>query len=391
MSLLEYKKTIIASFLIIFACIGLARFAFGMVLPNIQDTLDISMTKIGFISSANFVGYFIGIFFTTPLYNRFESYKLIIYTLVIHGISMFCMVISSDYLIISFFYFLTGFFTAIVNLSLMAYIANIVPKHIRGKALGIVASGSGLAIITSGLIVPYIESFDFSMPWKYSWGIFSILVILTAFFAIPGLKKHTSHHVDEDKSSSKDIVFQKSFWKIGSVYIIFGITYIIYVTFFVSAVMDKYSLDSSISSHFWIIIGFMSMFSGYIFGLIADKFGAFTSLIIVYIFQTIAHAILAFDFSSYFIWMSAILYGITVWSIPSLVALLCSVYFDVKKTAQVLSLLTLFFAVAQAIAPLIAGVIKDMTNSFDLVFIFTSILCFVAIIFSYYFSKEKTG
>ncbi len=149
-----YIKVLIASFLVIFACLGFGRFAFGMVLPNMQESLHISTTQAGFIGTANFVGYFIGILFATYLYSKFTTYKLIFITLVLQGLSMLLMLTSSNYLIISGFYTLSGFLAAVVNISIMAHMTNIVPKEIRGKALGVVVSGSGLAIILSGIIVP---------------------------------------------------------------------------------------------------------------------------------------------------------------------------------------------------------------------------------------------
>ena len=389
MTLLTYKKTIFATFLIIFACIGLGRFAFGMVLPNMQESLAISTTQIGLVSSANFLGYFLGIFLVPYAYNKFETYKLINVTLILQGLSMLSMTFFNDYKIISLFYFFSGLLAVIVNLSTMAYISNIIPKNIRGKALGIVVSGSGLAIMSSGIIVPYMESIALDISWRYSWASFSILVIIVALIVKPALKKHTKHHMDEQNSSLKSYIYNSDFWKITIIYIIFGITYIIYVTFFVSAVIDKYDFSTDISSYFWILLGFMSLFSGFIFGIIADKFSAFKALILVFLLQAIAHSILAFDLDSYAIWISAILYGITAWSIPSLVVLLSSIYFDVKKNAQVMSLLTILFAVAQIIGPIFAGVIKDTTFSFDFVFIMTSILCFIAVILSYIFSKQK--
>ena len=130
------------------------------------------------------------------------------------------------------------------------------------------------------------------------------------------------------------------------------------------------------------------MFSGFIFGAIADKVGPYRSLVFVYALQTIAHFILAIDIASYAIWFSAITFGISVWSIPSIVTLLTSLHFDVKRTAQVLSLITLLFASGQAIAPIAAGFIYDITNDFSDVFIITSILTLIAMIISYIFSKQ---
>ena len=384
-----YIKILIASFLVIFACLGFGRFAFGMVIPNMQESLQITTTEIGFISSANFIGYITGILLVSYFYSKFTTYKLIFLSLFLQGFMMLCMTINSNYLIISIFYAFSGFCAAIANISIMAHITNVVPKNIRGKILGIVVSGSGLAIILSGLIVPYIETLISNSPWKISWSIFSLLIILVAFFSQPGIKKHASHDMPENKIKIKEYFIIPNFWKITSIYMIFGVSYIIYMTFFVSAVIDKYNFSSTLSGNFWAILGAMSLFSGLIFGIIADKIGAYKTLIFVFILQTISHLILGFDCKSWMIWFSAILFGISVWSIPSLVTLLISFHFDIRRTAQVLSVSTLLFAFCQAIAPVGAGFMYDLSKDFSYIFLLTSILTFIAIILCLIFSKQK--
>jgi len=384
----QYTKTIIASFLIILACLGLGRFSFGMVLPNIQESLALTTTQVGFIGTANFIGYLAGIFFANILYNKYETYKLIFITILLQSLSMFIMILFNSYLYISLVYSFSGFFSAIANISIMAYVANVVPKEFRGKALGLAVSGSGLAIIFSGELVPYIESLTSNMPWKYSWMIFSLILLIVAFISKGIIKKHAKHDMPESKVSVLKYIKTSAFWKIATIYMVFGISYSIFVTYFVSAVMDKYSLSSDISGDFWAILGFSSLFSGLIFGIIADKYGAYKSLFFVYTLQTIAHFILSIDVNSIALFISAIAFGISVWSIPSLVTLLTSQHFDVRRTAKVLSLLTILFASLQAIGPVAAGYTYDITNDFSEVFLLTSVLTLFAALISFIFSKQ---
>lgn len=383
-----YLKSIIASFLIILVCLGLGRFAFGMILPNMQETLSLSTTQVGFVGTANFIGYLVGIFFANILYAKFTTHKLIFTTILLQAFSMFSMTLFENYLLISFAYSFSGFFSAIANIAVMAYMANVIPKEIRGKALGIVVSGSGLAIIISGQIVPFIEQITSSIPWKYSWTIFSIFLSIVAFISQSGIKKHAKHEVLETKVSVIQFIKTSGFWKIGVIYMIFGISYSIFVTYFVSAIMNKYSLSSEISGDIWTLIGFSSIFSGFLFGIIADKIGAYKSLFFVYILQTIAHFILAIDVSSFALWISAITFGISIWSIPSLVALLASIHFDVRRTAKVLSLLTILLSICQAIGPVLAGYIFDKIADFSIVFMMTSSFTLLAVILSFIFSKQ---
>ena len=384
-----YIKVTIASFLVILGCLGLGRFAFGMILPNMQESLAISTTQIGFIGTTNFIGYFVGIFFANHLYTKYSTYRLIFATMILQALSMALMTLFTNYLFISLLYSFSGFFSAIANISIMAYMANLIPKEFRGKALGIVVSGSGLAIIISGQVAPYIETLVATSAWKSSWLLFSTILALLAFLCQPGIKRHTKHELPEIKISSKRYLFIPSFWKIGILYMVFGLTYSIFVTYFVKAVIDKYEISSSLSGDFWALLGLMSIFSGFIFGIVADRFGAYRSLFFVYILQTLAHLSLVLNFTDGIIWFSAIVFGISVWSIPSLITLLSSLHFDVKRTSQILSLVTVLFGVCQAIGPVAAGYLYDLTNNFNIVFMMTGSITFIASILSIIFSRQK--
>lgn len=150
-----YFKLFLASFLILLACLGFGRFAFGMIIPNMQENLRISTTLVGFISSSNFVGYFLGIMVASKIYSIFNTPKLIFLLLFVQGLSMLTMIFFDNYIFISVLYLLSGFLAAVANISIMVYISHVVPKEIRGKALGIAVSGNGFAIIISGFLVPF--------------------------------------------------------------------------------------------------------------------------------------------------------------------------------------------------------------------------------------------
>ncbi len=384
----SFSKLFLASFLIILSCLGFGRFAFGMILPNMQIDLDISTTLIGFIGSANFAGYFIGIIFSSKFYSKFETSYLISKLLFAQGISMILMSLFDNYLLISILYFSSGFLAAVSNIAIMVYISHAVPKNIRGKALGIAVSGNGVAIILSGFLVPFLEQFYEENSWRVSWIIFSLVILLVSFII-----KHLLTH-DVDNSSKSDTKFyeykgNKKFWQIASLYFLFGITYVVYVTFFVSASIEKWYLSSQVSGIFWSTFGFICIFGAFIFGSIADKYGTFRTLILVFACQTFSIFILIFDTPSFVLFISVFFFAISVWSVPTIITMLCTEFFGLNKTVQVFSLVTLLFAVGQIIGPIAAGYIYDRFGSYDFVFLVAFILSFLALILSILFSYKR--
>lgn len=367
---------------------GLARFAFGMILPNMQSDLNISTTVAGLIGSANFAGYFIGIIFASKIYSHFKTAPLISFSLFLQGLSMILMASFDNYLIICILYFLIGFLAAILNIAIIVYLSHAVPEKIRGKALGIAVSGNGVAIIFSGFLVPYLEQFFQANSWRISWVIFSLIIIAISFSIRYLLTYEVDHSVKSDVKFYSYIK-NKNFWKIGSLYFFFGISYVIYVTFFVSAAIDKWSLSSQVSGIFWSTFGFICIFGGFLFGIIADKYGTFKTLILVFGIQAFSIFILIFDTPSFALFISVFFFAISVWSVPTMITMLCTEFFGLKKTAQVFSLVTLLFALGQIIGPIAAGYIHDTFKTYDYVFLMTFVLSFLGFISSIIFSYKK--
>ena len=388
--MLTYFKILSVSLIVILASLGLGRFGYGMILPDLQNSLDLSHTQTGLIGTINFIGYLLALFFITMLYKRFETNQLVFTSLLLQATSMMLMTLFSDYLIISFFYGLCGFFTAISNVAIMVYISHIIPSHIKGRALGVIVAGNGFAIIFAGFLIPSINANFLSSSWKISWIIFALLTAFIAFCAKKGLIYHDDKQQEERQKELPLNLFQSSkFYKIVFLYFVFGVTYVIYVTFFVTASIEKYQISSLVSGYFWSLLGFMSLFSGLLFGYLADKMGAYKTLIIVYVFQTIAHVILAVNLDSSFLFVSAVLFGLTAWAVPPLIALLTTQEFGVRNTAKVFSMATIIFAVGQILGPLGAGYLHDIQNNFSDVFMLCALLTLIAALFSSIFSIKK--
>lgn len=385
-----YKKAIISSILVVFACLGLARFAFGMILPNMQIDLHLNATQAGFIGSLNFLGYLLGLFFSSKFYTKFGAQILIKRSLLTQAFSMLMMGLLSNYLLISIFYLLTGFFGALANISIMTYVTQIVPKEIRGKTAGLAIIGIGSGIMLSGFSLPLFENIYNETSWRVSWISFAFIVLCIAFVTQKGLKHEMHSNITSTNANLSTIktILDKSFLKVAFLYLIFGITYVVFVTFFVLAAQTKWGVSTEISGSFWALLGFASLFAGPLFGSIADKIGSFKALSIIFFIQTLANLLLSFDTPAYFLWLCAFLFGVSTWGVPSIMTVLSGELFGIEKTAKILSLVTIFFAFGQIIGPFGAGLIVDIFGNFSYIFALSSLLTFIGFFSSLLFSSK---
>ena len=391
MTLRKYIKPLIAGTFIVFSCLGLARFAFGMVLPNMQIDLGMNTTEAGIVGSANFFGYFIGLFTVSAFYKRFGVAKVISRSLWTQAGSMFLMSMAPNYIFAALSFVITGFFGALVNISVMTYIAQVVPSQIKGRATGIVVAGIGLSVIVSGALVPFIEQY-FAVPWRISWSVFAFFILLIGLFTyrvLTSFVPHSSNHHISDSLSIKDIFTHVPFLVTGALYVVFGMSAIMYMTFFVAAAVTQWHVSIEISGTFWAILGITSLFSGPIFGVVSDRIGRYATLGILFFFQALAQAILAFAVPPLFLLFSAGLFGISTWAVPSIMATLSAELFGASHTARILSLVTLFFGVGQIVGPLAAGIITDATGDFKVIFGLSAIALIIASSLSFFGAKKN--
>lgn len=392
MSLRLHVRPLIAGILIVFSCLGLARFAFGMILPSMQIELGMNVTQAGIVGSANFLGYFVGLFSVSYFYAKFGVAKLISRALFIQAVSMILMALSPHYLFAATTFIITGFFGALANIAVMTYIAQVVPAHIKGRATGIVVAGIGLAIIVSGAVVPFIEM-NFPVSWRISWSIFALLIVLIAFYTYRTLISfvpHSSNNHQHDTLSLREIFTHVPFSITGFLFFMFGMTAIMYMTFFVSAAVTQWKVSTEISGTFWAILGVTSILSGPVFGIISDKIGRYKTLGILFGLQALAHGFLAFPIPSIYLLISAGIFGFSTWAVPSIMATLSAELFGPSHTARILSLVTLFFGVGQIIGPLAAGIVTDVTGDFAFIFGLSTICLILASFTSFYYSKKDS-
>jgi MFS family permease len=84
----------------------------------------------------------------------------------------------------------------------------------------------------------------------------------------------------------------------------------------------------------------------------------------VYLVQAVCFAVFALwqDPTGYTV--SVVLFGLTAWSIPGIVAAACGDYLGPRMAPVALGFATLFFGLGQAAGPSVAGAIADATGSF---------------------------
>jgi MFS family permease len=381
-----------AGTLCVFAGLGFGRFALGMLLPAMGVSLQLSYSQMGLISTANFVGYLVAVLVCGYISGRTGSRLLIFLALLLVAVSMLLVSRADSFLTVAFFYTLTGMGSGASNVPMMALVASWFSSRQRGRAAGFIVIGSGFAILLSGKLIPYLNQLGGSNGWRTSWlvlGIIVLIISIICFLVIRdtpeelGLKPYTGEKrpgrngpVFFDKPAA---VTKKEIYHLGAIYFLFGYTYVIYATFIVTTLVQERGFSETVAGNFWSWVGFLSLFSGPVFGTLSDKLGRKAGLIMVFVIQMCAYLLVALSLPGIFLYLSIGCYGIVAWAIPSIMAALVGDYVGPQKTARVFGFITFIFALGQIAGPAVAGFLAEKFGSFSSSFYMAALFACLAV------------
>ncbi|MBK8907367.1 MAG: MFS transporter [Rhodospirillales bacterium] len=389
-----------AGTLAVFACIGIGRFALGMLLPPMGADLGLTYAEMGFVSSGNLVGYTIAVMAAGWLSRRFGSRLLIVVGLVTVAASMMAISLTHGFQGLLPLYVITGLGSGAANVPVMALVSFWFARRHRGKAAGLIVSGNGFAIILSGALVPAFAAGGASDGWRGAWLALGAIVLAVAAVCWLLVRHRPEEHDlapfggadrgahaagaggDAEADRRAGALRRRTLAHLGAIYFLFGASYVIYATFIVTSLIDDHGFPDATAGAFWSWLGILSLVSGPVFGSLSDIIGRRAGLMVVFALHMAAYGLASAPLSDAFLFLSIALFGIAAWSIPSIMAAAVGDYMGADHAAAGFGTITVVFGIGQIVGPAIAGLAADAAGGFAVSFALAAALAAVAIVLS---------
>ncbi len=384
---------------------GFGRMSYSVLLPYMKDGLALNYTQLGSIATGNFIGYLCLAIIGGFLAARFGVRRVVFISLLIIGVSLFLTGLSNSFVFAFFMRLITGAGNGGSYVPIMALPAAWFVMRNRGLATGIVSGGIGVGLFFSGIILPPVISAFGKEGWRYAWFILGITVFVLAFVCYAFLRNNPKEKglamyggEEEQKggpkvtlfSAFRDVAVEPEIWKLGCVYFLYGFSYIIYLTFFVAYLTKEMGVTPVTAGRIFAVLGIFSIFCGVIYGWMSDVLGRRYGFMIAYLTLALSYIILAIwkDHAGFYI--SAVVFGIASFSIPTIMAAASGDAVGGRLAPAGLGFITLFFGIGQALGPAIGGYIKDTTGTFSYAFLLSAGISFVGAIGSLILKKSHS-
>jgi predicted MFS family arabinose efflux permease len=356
---------------------GFGRFAYALILPVMRADLGWDYALAGWLNTANSIGYALGGLSGMLLLARYTPSALFVTGLVSTVLSLLLVGLTADFYLMLFWRLIAGVGSAWVFAcggSLVSSFYNKDPER-AGSAVAVYFAGGGLGIALSGIVIyPVLSG---GMTWSVAWitlaGAAALLAVLPVFSALGASHGQTT--------LTRDAFPLKNYRPIVCSYVLFGVGYIIYMTF-VIAWLKEMSVSVLFSAGLWVVVGVGAMASGFIWRRAMATWWPTRTYALATFTTGLGSLLPLLSNSEIALLISGFMVGGSFFMVPAAITVLVRKTLPQMLWAKALNVFTMLFAVGQAIGPVVAGWIAD-TVGLNTAMLFGAVLLFFSAALSF--------
>jgi predicted MFS family arabinose efflux permease len=285
---------------------GLARYTYGLFVPQIRGDLELDTQTIGFIASGSYVGFLIASAVTTVVAGRTGPRLPAVIGAASAAVGMLLIGLSTGVATLAVGVVLAGASPGWAYTPYSDAVVRLIAPEAQDRTYAIINSGTSFGVIVSGPLALWAGS-----EWRTAWLAFAALALVAAIWnavVLPSGPHHTPD-ADETRLHWRWLVTRASARLFGAALVI-GLGSSAYWTFAVDLVVSERGGDTSVlATLFWTSVGLAGVAGG-IAGDTVARFGLASSLAGAVIAIALATGLLA---TAPKIWLavivSAVLFG----------------------------------------------------------------------------------
>jgi MFS family permease len=362
------RLVLTACFLTVFIAYAV-RYGYGILLPEMLNSLDITKADAGIIFSAFFIAYTIASPVCGFISDRYDPRWLLASFVTALGVGALLMSRASSILQASLFFTLAGIGSSACWAPVMALAQKWTSHEHRGKTLSFIDVGSALSIVTMGATIPVIIR---DLDWRAGWvilgavgialGIFNFLVVKNPPDMLQAKQNKNSTPVKTAGVPLSALLGSGKFWLFGLGYLFTGFSILVPFTFLSTYAVQELSYPYNIATNLMTVIGVGAIISKITIGPISDKTGRIKMIFLCGILISLGSLGMAYG-NVVTPFVSAFIFSLGYGAIWAMYAAAASDYFAKESSGTIVGLWTLFLGIGSVLSPIISGWLADRTGT----------------------------
>lgn len=338
--------------------LGLARFAYALLLPAMRSDLGWTFADAGAMSTANALGYLIGALLAAHLARRWGDRRAFGVGLLGTALAVAATGLSAHFVTLLLLRLLAGFTGAlafVAGAGLAAAAASGGSPSRAPRLLGLYVSGAGLCVTASALAVPPLLG---SLGWRGGWQVLGALALAATAFGTLAARRAPppAHQTDEGGSSDWSLRFMLP-ELIG--YGLFGAGYIAYATFIIAYLRIAEHFSAAAITVFWAVLGLASVVAAFAWGSVLGHLRGGRGLAATTGVLTLGALLPLIGAGAAGAYLSAVLFGGSFLAVVTAATTFARKAAPPRAWTAAIAALTVAFGLGQCIGPVLSGALSD--------------------------------
>jgi predicted MFS family arabinose efflux permease len=346
--------------------LGLARFAYALLLPPMRADLGWSYFVGGAMNTVNAAGYLLGALLAPPALKRFGARTVLVaasaataLALAAHG------AVAGDGALYAL-RFVAGAVSApsLVAGAVLAARLGSAPADAgravasSGLTLGLYYGGTGLGIVAAALLVPILSGGSGTHAWQPAWlGLGGLALAATALVALATRGRHAAAPGAVPAEHGRAEPFRWRPFAPGLLaYLLFGLGYIGYMTFVITLLREQQLAPALITS-FYAMLGLAVIASSWLWAAMLQRFRGGESLAILSALLALATLLPVVSARPLAVFASGLLFGAVFLSLVTSTTALVRHNLAPALWPAGIAAFTIMFAAGQIVGPALVGVV----------------------------------
>jgi len=336
--------------------LGLARFAYALLLPTMRLDLSWTYADAGAMNTANAAGYLAGALIAAPVTRRFGVKQTFLAGIVVTALGIGASGLTSRFLALMSLRALAGLSGALAFVAGGSMTAAVSGSAARAPlALGIYFAGGGLGVAMSAVGVPLLLD---TVGWRGGWLVLGGLALAASLIALPALLR--APLPAEQSATAKASTWSPRQMAVELVgYVLFGAGYIAYATFIIAQLRDNSHFTPREIAVFWAFLGCAAMAGVFVWAPVLARLKGGRGAAAVIAAVTLGAALPLLSGSRAIAYLSALLFGGSFLSTITAVTSFARRAAPAEAWTRAIAALTVAFGIGQCVGPVLSGYLSD--------------------------------
>ncbi|MEU7876654.1 YbfB/YjiJ family MFS transporter [Microbispora bryophytorum] len=365
------------------SALGLARFAYGLLLPAMREELHWSLAEAGAMSAANGLGYLLGALVTAVVVRRLGTAATFRWGMVLTALALAVTATSDAYPVLLAARAAAGVAGATVFVTGGVIASRLAARAASGSPITVYFAGAGLGIVVGGAGIPPLGD-----CLHLAWAGLGLAAGLAALLSWTAAKAGEDAQPGEDpQAATAGRVHVRPLWGIAVAYLLFATGYITYITFLSAYLADRHAPLGQVVLT-WTALGLAVVAAPALWSRPTAQWPGTRALAALLGLLGGGAALAMAAPAPPVILASAILYGATFMGVPAAVTALIKANTPPADWTATLAAFTTIFAGGQTAGPWLAGLVADHTST-AAALAWTAILCAAAAVIAAFANPSR--